>query len=145
MVRPITHKNDVRIEFSLEDDVPNVDVDPTQMQQVITNLLLNAIHASKTGDTVTLGLERTDKPPYGGLQTAAADYLVCYVEDRGEGIDPEQLPHVFEPFFTTKEVGKGTGLGLSVALGIVREHKGWIDVTTEKGAGCRFSVYLPAS
>jgi signal transduction histidine kinase len=145
MVRPITQKTDVTVQFSLEDDVPIVDVDPTQMQQVITNLLLNAIHASKTGDTVTLGLARTNKPPYGGLQTTSADYLVCYVEDQGEGIDPEQLPHVFEPFFTTKEVGKGTGLGLSVALGIVREHKGWIDVTSEKGSGSRFSVYLPAS
>jgi signal transduction histidine kinase len=66
------------------------------------------------------------------------------VRDDGTGIPPEHIPHVFEPFFTTKDVGQGTGLGLSVAYGIVREHGGWMSVTSVAGEGSTFAVYLPA-
>jgi signal transduction histidine kinase len=114
------------------------------MQQVITNLLLNAIHASKPDGVVTLGAENMSAPPRGTNHGDSTEYVVCVVEDHGEGIGEDQLSNVFEPFFTTKEVGEGTGLGLSVALGIVREHGGWIDIATEKGSGSRFSVFLPA-
>jgi len=144
MVRPMAHKKQVDIVFPELRDVPIVDVDPTQMQQVITNILINAIHTSKPHTQVALGIERTNTPPYGNGHGEPADYVVCTVRDEGEGIDDNSLPHVFDPFFTTKEVGEGTGLGLSVALGIVREHGGWITVDTEKGAGSCFSVFLPA-
>jgi signal transduction histidine kinase len=65
------------------------------------------------------------------------------VEDQGQGIAAEDLPHIFDPFFTTKEVGQGTGLGLSIAYGIVEEHGGWIDVASTPGRGSLFSIYLP--
>jgi signal transduction histidine kinase len=71
------------------------------------------------------------------------EYLCLSVADQGVGIPPEILPRIFEPFFTTKSVGEGTGLGLSVAYGIVREHRGWIDVQSAAREGSRFSIYLP--
>ena len=73
-----------------------------------------------------------------------ASWLRLRVEDHGDGIAPGDLPHVFEPFFTTKDVGEGTGLGLSVTYGIVQDHGGFIDVESEPGRGCSFSLYFPA-
>jgi signal transduction histidine kinase len=71
------------------------------------------------------------------------DYLCLEVEDEGEGIPDDTMPHIFDPFFTTKEVGEGTGLGLSVSYSIIREHGGWIGVASHLGRGSRFSIYLP--
>lgn len=144
MVRPMAHKKQVDILLPEFPDVPIVDVDPTQMQQVITNLLVNAIYVSKPHQKITLGVDTTSTPPYGNSHSEPADYVVCSVKDEGDGIVEESLPHIFEPFFTTKEVGEGTGLGLSVALGIVREHGGWIHADTLEGAGSCFSIFLPA-
>ncbi|MFC1610042.1 sensor histidine kinase [Myxococcota bacterium] len=144
MVRPMAHKRQVDILFPDPQDVPIVDVDPTQMQQVITNLLVNALHVSKPHTKIALGVERTSTLPFGNGRGDSADYVVCSIKDEGDGIVEESLPHIFEPFFTTKEVGEGTGLGLSVALGIVREHGGWIHVDTQVGAGSCFSIFLPA-
>jgi signal transduction histidine kinase len=144
MVRPMAHKKQVDILLPESQDVPIVDVDPTQMQQVITNLLVNAIYVSKPHTKITLGVERTSTPPYGNGHGEPVDYVVCSVKDEGDGIAEESLPHIFDPFFTTKEVGVGTGLGLSVALGIVREHGGWIHADSQEGAGSLFSIFLPA-
>jgi two-component system cell cycle sensor histidine kinase/response regulator CckA len=73
----------------------------------------------------------------------AAAGVVIAVEDSGAGIDPQILPHIFEPFFTTKSVGRGTGLGLAMVYGIVKQHRGTIDVASEVGRGTRFEVRLP--
>ena len=109
-----------------------VNVDPAQVEQVLTNLLTNAIHASDNGATITMSVEpRAD----GGACVA--------VRDRGVGIDPQNKSRIFEPFFTTKDVGQGTGLGLSVAYGIVQDHGGSIDVESEPGVGSTFTVVLP--
>jgi CheY-like chemotaxis protein len=72
-------------------------------------------------------------------------FICLTVSDTGCGIVPELLPHLFEPFFTTKDVGKGTGLGLATVYGIVRQHRGWIEVASEPGVGTAFRVYLPIS
>jgi len=117
--------------------------DPGQMQQVITNLIVNAIQASGNGGVVNLGFRReVTTPPlkHGGSQ---GTFLCLYVEDRGHGMDAETQARIFDPFFTTKDVGAGTGLGLSIAYGMVRDHGGWIDVKSQTGAGTTVSIYLP--
>ena len=87
---------------------------------------------------------KTSTPPGDIGHGGPDEYVVCSIVDEGRGIPDEDLPHIFEPFFTTREVGEGTGLGLSLALGIVREHGGWIDVDTQQGTGTCVSVCLPA-
>lgn len=120
------------------------EVNRSQMQQVLTNLTTNAIHAMPNGGRISIQVhaensyvpkEAPDGPP--------RDYVVLTVHDTGTGIPSDVLPKIFDPFFTTKDVGQGTGLGLSVAYGIVRDHGGWIAVNTRLGAGTTFSVYVP--
>jgi signal transduction histidine kinase len=113
-------------------DTPvEADVDAGQIQQVITNLAVNAIQASPEGGVITVRVVSAD------------DECRIDVEDNGPGMEPDVIERVFEPFFTTKDVGEGTGLGLAVAYGIVREHGGRIAVESEPGRGSRFSVHLP--
>jgi signal transduction histidine kinase len=109
--------------------------DGGQMQQVLTNLVMNAIHASESGEVV-VGCT----PPAEG-----ENEVRVWVSDQGSGIAPELLDRLFDPFFTTKNIGEGTGLGLSVSYGIVEEHGGRIEVASEKGRGSRFTVRLPAA
>ena len=118
-------------------------VDASQMQQVLTNVVVNAIQSMPTGGTVTLSLRpsSTQAPP--GAECAAGERWEIAVKDEGEGIALEVLPRVFEPFFTTKAVGEATGLGLSVAYGIVQEHGGFITVESEPRKGSRFAIHLP--
>jgi two-component system, NtrC family, sensor kinase len=121
-----------------------VHVDEAQMQQVTTNLVLNAIQAMPQGGRVAIELceVRAAKP---GAATGERDYVRLTIADQGSGIAQENLSRIFEPFFTTKDVGAGTGLGLSVCYGIVEEHGGWIAVDSTIGKGSRFSVFLPAA
>ncbi len=122
-----------------------VEVDDGQLQQVITNLVVNAIHASAPGQTVEIGIERgVGAPPPGHGGAPGPRVCVC-VRDHGTGMDPEVQARIFDPFFTTKDVGEGTGLGLSVAHGIVREHGGWIEVSSAPGQGSTFRVCLPVA
>jgi two-component system NtrC family sensor kinase len=118
-------------------------VDPGQIQQVLTNLIVNAIQATPAGGRVTIGVshEHVQSPP--AESGPAAEYFCLSVADTGMGISDEIRGRLFEPFVTTKDVGEGTGLGLSIAYGIVREHGGWIDVQSEPGHGSQFRVYLP--
>ena len=119
-------------------------IDASQIQQVLTNVVVNALHASPSGSTVRIELSTTEKPqPPPGITLAARRYVALAVVDRGTGIAAENLGAIFEPFFTTKDVGEGTGLGLSVSWGIVREHEGWIEVKSEVGKGSTFTIFLP--
>jgi signal transduction histidine kinase len=106
-------------------------VDAHMIEQVIMNLILNAVQALPEGGQVTL---RTRKQE---------DGWEIEVEDTGCGIPLEIRPHIFDPFFTTKGTGEGTGLGLSVSLGIVQRHGGEMLVDSEEGKGTRFTVRLP--
>jgi signal transduction histidine kinase len=114
------------------------------LQQVFTNIIVNAIQAMPQGGDVRVVLTSTMAADPTTTQTVAPtpQWRVAVI-DRGLGISPEHLDHVFEPFFTTKDVNEGTGLGLSIAYGIVQEHQGWIDVSSRLGEGSRFDVYLP--
>jgi signal transduction histidine kinase/ActR/RegA family two-component response regulator len=124
--------------------------DQTQMQQVLVNLIMNAVDAMGGRGTIELAVERVVLPspdPGSGLRAAgtlpAGAYIRFAVKDQGPGIPEEHVSRVFDPFFTTKGVGKGTGLGLSVAQGIMARHGGSIGFTTAPGAGTTFHLHLP--
>jgi signal transduction histidine kinase len=118
-------------------------VDAGQLEQVLTNLVMNAIHAMRGRGTITVGLECRHAQPPADLGREPGDHACIFVKDEGSGIRPDVLPRIFEPFFTTKDTGEGTGLGLSVVHGIVKQHGGWIEVSTEVEKGTCFFVYLP--
>jgi two-component system, NtrC family, sensor kinase len=111
----------------------SVNVDPKALQQVFTNLLVNAAEATGPGGRITI---RVDEDSSGG-------FVQVQMRDNGKGIPREHLDRVFEPFFTTKGERKGTGLGLSVSLGIVRKHDGSIEIRSEEGKGTEVTVSLP--
>lgn len=121
--------------------------DATKMQQVLTNLAVNARDVMPNGGELSFGLTRLtlkpgEKPPL--HEMPPGDWIALSVTDTGEGIAPEVLPRIFEPFFSTKAVGRGTGLGLSQVYGIVKQHEGFIDVESKPGKGSVFTIYLPA-
>jgi two-component system, NtrC family, sensor kinase len=118
-------------------------VDEAQMHQVMTNLMVNAIHATPKGGTVTIFVEEVVTARPADLGGGDARCSAITVQDTGKGMDYITRSRVFEPFFSTKGVGEGTGLGLSVSWGIVREHGGWIAVDASVDAGSAFTVYLP--
>ncbi|MBT9465377.1 ATP-binding protein [Hydrogenophaga sp.] len=129
-----------------------VEGDPTQLQQVLVNLLINAADAMEgkgrieiTIDEVFLPLGGDQTPPPGVAHLGEGRFLTIEVRDFGPGMTPDVADRVFEPFFTTKSVGRGTGLGLSVAQGIVAHHGGHIGLSSALGEGTRFCLYLPAS
>jgi two-component system, cell cycle sensor histidine kinase and response regulator CckA len=127
--------------------VDAVKADPTQLEQVLMNLCLNARDAMPNGGRLQVETEMVELDdsycrfyPY----VTPGRYAVLSVSDTGMGMDAETRERIFEPFFTTKDVGEGTGLGLSVCYGIVEEHGGWIAVDSSVGKGSCFSVYLPS-
>ena len=131
-------KNQIRLEKNLQSELSKILADDTQIEQVFTNLILNAIDAMEPGGTLRItannraGKSEDDQP-----------YVEMVFEDTGRGIPTEVMEHVFEPFYTTK--GQGTGLGLFISYRIIVEkHGGMIDVTSTPGQGTRFRVCLPA-
>jgi len=137
------------VEFNLliDNECRPVMADPTQIQQLILNLCSNAYQAMKNQQGI-LGIslaekEIGDSDPLLNSGIPADQYVLLSVSDTGEGIDPATLRRIFEPFFTTREKGTGTGMGLAVVHGIVKDHKGFIDVHSTPGTGTTFNVYLP--
>jgi two-component system NtrC family sensor kinase len=126
--------SDTQVELALADDLPLVSCDPSQMQQVILNLVLNGAEACLAKRN---GLVRVT------TRAARGSTVELLVTDNGEGIAPENLGKIFDPFFTTKPEGKGVGLGLAVLYGIVQAHDGEIDVKSKVGGGTTFVVSLP--
>jgi signal transduction histidine kinase len=131
LVEPLASERNVRLEVSLPREALTIAVDAGQIHQALTNLIVNAVHASPHGDTVSVAVTSNDGQVH------------ISVSDHGKGIPEDQLASIFDPFYTTKRAGEGTGLGLSVADGIVREHGGHISVESRPGEGARFSVHLP--
>jgi signal transduction histidine kinase len=142
VLRPVAQPKGIELHF--EPAGPHVvNVDSTQIQQVVTNLVVNAVQASPEGAAVTLNVDEVEAAAPADLGGARGQFVRLTVRDQGAGITPEALPHVFEPFFTTKDVGEGTGLGLSVSWGLVRDHGGWMTAESEAGKGATFAVFLP--
>jgi signal transduction histidine kinase len=121
-----------------------VEADDAQLHQVVTNLVINAIHASPEGATVEISVRTAEQTPPAYVESTHTTWLVIEVLDHGVGMSEDTRTRIFEPFYTTKDVGEGTGLGLSVSWGIIREHGGWIDVQSTEGMGSTFAVFLPA-
>jgi signal transduction histidine kinase len=118
--------------------------DADRLQQVLINLLLNAVQAMPDGGSLVIETTTVRRTRPGLEGSAEQDFVAVAVADTGVGIAPEIKDRIFDPFYTTKEGRGGTGLGLAVVSGIVKEHDGWIDVEDARPAGTVFRVYLPA-
>jgi two-component system NtrC family sensor kinase len=124
-------KGGIQVIRKLAADLPEITADPAQLNQVLVNLVVNAVQAMPGGGTLTVSTRASD---------ASAALIV---EDTGAGMSEEIIEKIFLPFFTTKDVDEGTGLGLAVVHGIVTAHGGLIDVESHPGRGARFEVHLP--
>jgi CheY-like chemotaxis protein len=137
---------DIELEFRAAPDLGNLRADPSQIEQVLMNLVLNARDAMPEGgkliiETADLTFAEDYADSHAGVK--AGRYVMLAVTDTGRGIDEETRAHIFEPFFTTKGGGQGTGLGLATVYGIVKQHGGNVWVYSEVGRGTTFKVYLP--
>jgi PAS domain S-box-containing protein len=142
-----TIPENIRIVLEITPGEHAVNADSTKLQQVLTNLAVNARDVMPAGGELrvrlsTLSLQPDDPPPCQNLPPG--QWVTLAVSDTGSGIPPEIMTHIFEPFFTTKERGKGTGLGLAQVYGIIKQHQGFIDVHSRAGQGTTFHIYLPA-
>jgi CheY-like chemotaxis protein len=130
----------------LEQNLQPVKVDPSQIQQILINLVVNARDALPQGGKVVIETANVElDEEYAGrhIEVQPGRYVMLAVSDNGSGIDEQTKARIFEPFFTTKQEGKGTGLGLSTVYGIVRQSGGHINVESALGEGTRFRMYLP--
>jgi two-component system, NtrC family, sensor kinase len=125
--------NKIKLIGKIDTGLPVIKGNRHALQQVLINLLTNAVQAMPSGGELKVGAAMSDERR-----------VVITVSDTGKGISEKHLPNIFDPFFTTKEVGKGTGLGLSVSYGIVKKHGGRITVESAPGKGSTFSIVLPA-
>ena len=130
LLRHRADSEQVQFELSLVKGL-SIQGDPNQLQQVLVNIILNAIHASAAGDVIKLSLTSED------------DYILIEIADQGEGIEDKDMSHIFNPFFSTKPEGEGTGLGLSVSYGIIKKHDGEISLESEAGHGTCVRIKLP--
>jgi signal transduction histidine kinase len=143
LLEPMARKRNVTIDVALGDAPCTAEVDPGQIKQVISNLIVNAIQSMPEGGQVHVDVARRQSTRSSAREEPPESFICIRVRDEGEGISAEDLPYVFEPFFTTKSIGEGTGLGLSISYGIVKEHGGFVDVESQLGRGSSFVVFLP--
>jgi two-component system NtrC family sensor kinase len=139
LLKPLAEKRQVELAVGASPEV-EIPMDVAQIQQAVTNLVINAVQASEAGDAVRIEADLVRRAPPSGVE---AEYARVSVVDSGPGIPAEVAPRIWEPFFTTKPSAEGTGLGLSITRDIVEEHGGFADVESVPGAGTRFHLYLP--
>ncbi|HWR00390.1 MAG TPA: PAS domain-containing protein [Chlorobaculum sp.] len=146
MLRHLTPEY-IHYEWLLNSNHASVRIDPSQFDQIMTNLFVNARDAIDGSGTITIetSTENVDRSKLaaGHPCRIPGEYVRLSITDTGYGIEQDVLPHIFEPYFTTKEPGKGTGLGLSTIYGIVKQNGGGIDCLSNPGKGTTFNVYLP--
>jgi signal transduction histidine kinase len=123
----------INFHIEIQDDLPELRIDQSRLQQALVNLLINGIQAMPDGGDLTLSIE-ADKE---------TGFVRIDVEDTGIGIPKDQIDKIFDPFFTTKKEGEGTGLGLSVTYNIITQHSGEIRVRSKTNQGTCFSIFLP--
>jgi len=126
------------------DNLPTVAGDSDRLQQVLINLIMNAVQAMPDGGSLTVATQLVKRTRPGLESAAEQQFVACSVADTGVGIPGEIRDKIFDPFYTTKEGSGGTGLGLAVCFGIVKEHDGWIEIDDHAGGGTVFRVFLPA-
>jgi PAS domain S-box-containing protein len=144
LTRLIGEDIDLKVKFGR--NLWPIKFDPSQIEQILINLAVNARDAMPNGGKLTIETFNTVIDPLyceNHIGVVPGDYIQLNVSDTGIGMDEDTLQHIFEPFFTTKEAGKGTGLGLATVYGIVRQNEGFIHVYSEPGFGSTFSIYLP--
>lgn len=140
---PLARKARAQVVVERQGTVARVSANAQEILQVLTNLLVNAFQAMPEGGLVRVSISERDATPPDGSNAVPGRYVVIAIVDQGHGIAKEDMPHLFEAFFTKKAEGAGTGLGLAVVDGIVRDHRGWIEVRSELGEGTTFEVFLP--
>jgi signal transduction histidine kinase len=137
LLRYAARQRHVTLEADLAPALAPMLADASQLQQVLINLVVNAVEATPAGGRVTVRATPQVRAGITGVTLA--------VVDTGSGIAPEHLPRLFEPFFTTRPRGQGTGLGLAISREIVRAHRGEIDVETSLGEGTTMTAWIPAA
>ena len=140
-------KKEIKIYRKYQDEIWPVDIDRGQIEQVLLNIYVNAWQAMPVGgeiylETANVNLDENYVKPY---NVAPGRYVKASVTDTGAGMDKATRQKIFDPFFTTKDISKGAGLGLASAYGIIKNHKGIINVYSEKGSGTTINIYLPIS
>jgi signal transduction histidine kinase len=142
LIHPLL-RNNISLAVDLDEDLPLIYGDSPQIEQVLVNLIVNAVDAMPDGGHLRVSTARSQE-----LQKASGfedpqGHVCISITDSGVGIPDELQSAIFEPFFTTKPAGKGTGLGLSSSYGIVRQHNGRIEVQSKPGYGSTFNVFFP--
>jgi len=140
-------KKEIRIFTKYQKGIWSVKVDQAQIEQVLLNLYVNAWQAMPSGGDLYLQTQNVtlDKEFVRAIDIKPGKYVKMSVIDNGVGMDETTRKRIFDPFFTTKEMGRGTGLGLASAYGIIKNHGGYINVSSEKGEGTTFNIYLPVT
>jgi CheY-like chemotaxis protein len=136
----------IDLRFFPQRNLWNVRIDPTQVDQILFNLAVNARDAMPDGGALTIETSNVDLDEVYcalNMECRPGHYVLLSVADNGVGMDKETLSHVFEPFYTTKELGKGTGLGLATVYGITKQNGGFINIYSEPGKGTAFRIYIP--
>jgi two-component system cell cycle sensor histidine kinase/response regulator CckA len=139
---------DVALQTNLARKLPSLRADAGMLEQVVMNLCVNARDAMPQGGRLAIGTETAvlgERDVQQMPQARSGEFVCLRVRDTGSGMSPEILAHIFEPFFTTKAAGKGTGLGLATVYGIVKQHEGWIEVSSNVGEGTEFKIFLPGA
>ncbi len=140
-------QKEIDLHLDLANDLPAVEVNADQIDQVLLNLFVNAQQAMPDGGRLSIHSQKItlDKPHAGSFGAAAGDFIKVTVQDTGTGMSKRVKQRVFDPFFSTKANGRGTGLGLATTFAIIKNHGGNIEVASEPGRGSAFTLYLPAS
>lgn len=133
LTRRAAHQNAIHVDLEIDPHLQQTTANPTEIEQVLVNVIQNAIEASRPGQTVSIVLEQE------------GDSVLVQVTDRGRGMTGEVVDRIFDPFYTTRQAEGGTGLGLSLTYSIVRQHNGSIEVDSQPGKGSRVSIRLPVA